>query len=218
MRTIPKESWDTDCSSDGQTDAALLRKCANKRDVAHFSCPPGVTQAARYAARRATRAIDGYAAGCALLLAIAGGCGGGANPATQDAGPIEAGPSDAGDQHCLEPPLSLDCTPAFDPSYQALYTNLLRKTCGAPETGVSCHGPDGAQDGLVLSDNAQGYDYLLGKVDGRARVVAGKPECSVLEQRLESNDPGFRMPAGMPQLPEDVRCAVRQWIAMGAKR
>jgi hypothetical protein len=117
---------------------------------------------------------------------------------------------------CLDP-LPRDCQPAFPPTYTGFYDNLLRETCGAASTGGSCHGPNGKKAGLVLSDRTEAYDYLLGQIDGRARVVPSDPECSLLEQRLESKDPSFVMPPGA-KLSEYQRCAIRQWIANGAKR
>lgn len=115
---------------------------------------------------------------------------------------------------CLDP-LPLDCSPTFQPTYEAFYENQLRSTCSAG--GTTCHGPDGAMGGLVLSDMDQAYEYLLGGVDGRARVIPGQPECSLLMQRLESDDPTFVMPVGS-KLMEGERCAIRQWIANGAER
>lgn len=137
-------------------------------------------------------------------------CGGG-QPKAKDAG----GMRDA--SACLKL-LPLDCQPAFAPEYASIYELVLLKTCGAPATGSSCHGTDGAQAGLVLADKNKAYDYLLGHVDGRARVVPGDPECSILEHRLESNDPDFRMPLGNQPLSEGQRCAIRQWIANGASK
>ena len=121
---------------------------------------------------------------------------------------------------CLEA-LELDCTPAYEPSYDAIYDDLLSKTCGAASTGSVCHfGPTAreAQGQLALSDRDQAYDSLLGNTDGRVRVRPGEPECSSLVQRLESDDPAFRMPVGSAALSVAERCVVRQWIADGARR
>jgi hypothetical protein len=123
---------------------------------------------------------------------------------------------DAGRARCLDP-LPLDCEPTYPPTFEALHQHQLARTCGAASTGGSCHGPDGAQGGLVLSGIDESYDALLGAIDGRARVIPGDPECSTLIQRLESDDPEFVMPVGA-RLTEGERCAVRQWIAMGAER
>jgi hypothetical protein len=99
-----------------------------------------------------------------------------------------------------------------------LFQHLFLPTCGSPSSGGSCHGPSGAKGGLVLSDIDGAYAELLGTQDGRVRVVPNDPECSLLEVRLESTDPAFRMPLGTMPLPESVRCAVRKWIANGAPR
>jgi Planctomycete cytochrome C len=146
-----------------------------------------------------------------LLLSAAGAAG--CDSSTPIAATSAAG-ADAG--ACLEP-LSLDCQVATQPTYPELFNNILLKTCGSPTTGASCHAPAGSQGGLVLSDMTQAYDYLLGNMGGRARVIPGDPECSIVERRLESTDPNFGMPPG-GRLSEGLRCAVRQWIANGASK
>jgi hypothetical protein len=150
---------------------------------------------------------------CALALAALG-CGGDDDAASDDAAVEDAG------NGCLAP-LPDDCTAAYPPSYDAIYDNLLRKSCGSAATGSTCHygpTPDTAQGGLVLSDRDKTYDYLLGTLGGRARVIPGDPECSVLVQRLESKDAALRMPRGGDPLPPNVRCVVRKWIESGAER
>jgi Planctomycete cytochrome C len=122
---------------------------------------------------------------------------------------------DAGRANCL-PALSLDCEPTYPATFEAFFEHRIARTCGAASTGMSCHGPDGNQGGLVLSDMDESYDALLGGIDGKPRVIPGDPECSILMQRLESEDPEFVMPVGM-RLSEGERCAVRQWIAAGAE-
>jgi hypothetical protein len=121
---------------------------------------------------------------------------------------------------CLEG-LALDCTPAYVPTYDAIFDDVLERSCGSAGTGGTCHyGPtaETAQGGLVLSDRDLAYDQLLGRGGASARVLPGDPQCSPLVARLESDDPGFRMPVGGSPLPEAARCAVRQWIANGAMR
>ncbi|MDD9936702.1 MAG: hypothetical protein OXT09_24030 [Myxococcales bacterium] len=118
---------------------------------------------------------------------------------------------------CLEP-LDLDCAPTFAPTFEGFFDNQLSTTCGSTGTGVSCHGPDGAQGELVLDDADTAYDQLLGPgTDGEPRVIPNDPECSPLIQRLESDDPTFVMPVG-GKLSDGERCAVRQWVANGAQR
>jgi hypothetical protein len=118
---------------------------------------------------------------------------------------------------CDTPPQQR-CEASIPTTYDAIYDQIIRQGCGGSATGASCHGPEGKKGGLLLADREQAYSYLLGDVDGRVRVTAGSPECSGLVHRLDSDDPSFRMPLGPPKLSEGLRCAVRQWIAMGAER
>jgi hypothetical protein len=146
-------------------------------------------------------------AGLLLPMLLALGCG------TDPTDPPDAAT-------CLEG-LALDCTPAYVPTYDAIFADVFVRSCGSASTGGSCHyGPDPAQaqGGLPLSDPDTAYMALMGTLDGRARVLPREPECSILVQRLESDDAAFRMPVGNNPLPESTRCAVRQWIAMGAQR
>jgi hypothetical protein len=59
---------------------------------------------------------------------------------------------------------------------------------------------------------------LLGNGGAKARVEPGMPECSVLMQRLSSDDASFRMPRGSAKLPDGVRCAISKWIEKGADK
>jgi hypothetical protein len=149
--------------------------------------------------------------GCALI-ACAFGCGGGDDAA--DAGGAGA------QAQCLDA-LPADCTAAYEPSYDAIFDNVLRKTCGSSATGSSCHyGPTAAEakGGLALSDRDAAYEALLGQDGTHARVVPGDAECSLLMQRLESKDVAVRMPLGGDPLPDNVRCVIRKWIENGAER
>jgi hypothetical protein len=115
--------------------------------------------------------------------------------------------------------VSLDCKPTFDPpTYDKIFENVLRPTCGSSASGTQCHGKQGMQAGLVLADHDEAYQSLLGDLDGRARVVPGKPECSILIARLESTEKRFRMPLNSDPLDDGLRCAIEQWIANGAEK
>ena len=117
-----------------------------------------------------------------------------------------------GDPEVCLPALPEDCNLLFEPSYDVLYKQFFSKTCN--EAG--CHDTKTAQAGLSFADHDEAYKLLLGDgPDGRARVLPGNPECSLLMRRLESSDPQFRMPPGGGALP-GARCAVQQWIAKGA--
>lgn len=70
----------------------------------------------------------------------------------------------------------------------------------------------------MLADADSAYKALLGQDGTSRRVVPGDPGCSVLMQRIESDDPMQRMPLLDAKLPEGFRCAVRTWIELGATR
>lgn len=112
--------------------------------------------------------------------------------------------------------VSTECAVGFPPTYANIFQQSLRGTCGGP--GVSCHGADGAQAGLVFANEQQSYDLLLGNVGNRARVIPGDPDASILVQRLECSSPLRRMPLNSDPLPATARCAIAKWIADGAQR
>ena len=171
---------------------------------AHFRRPGGAARLMRRRPPRFAIAESGPWAAVGLVVVLAAGCGGSDNSVANK---------------CLEPLGS--CTPSFSPTYDNIYKQVLVKSCGNSSFGSQCHyGPTSnlAQAGLVLSNENDAYDYLLGNKDGRERVMPGNPECSLLVQRLESKDPSYRMPVGMAPLSEGQRCAIRQWIEQGASR
>lgn len=151
----------------------------------------------------------------AFLALVACGDDGGM-PAAAGTGDGGGGTGGSAGADCLDP-LPERCDLAFAATYDAIYENLLGRTCGSSSTGTSCHGPDGGMAGLFLHDREMAYDYLLGHVDDSARVVPGDPECSMLVRRIESTDPDFFMPP-TSRLSDGERCAIERWIAMGAKR
>jgi hypothetical protein len=115
---------------------------------------------------------------------------------------------------CLAP-LDLECTPAYEPTFDQIYDRRIRGTCATG--GGNCHGAEGNKGGLTMADADGAYNALLGVGLGHARVIAGDPECSVLIKRLESDDLSFVMPLGRP-LSAGERCTIRQWVANGAER
>lgn len=146
------------------------------------------------------------AAACAFTLALVSLAGAsilGPAGCTSDDGP--------GPPACVGDP-SPTCKPEYDPpAYATIYTKILHPTC-ASGSGT-CHTSDAAMGGLVFEDPDRAYDLLL-----RSRVVPGNPSCSLLMERLESNDPSFRMPRGdVPLNPAEI-CTIAKWIAAGAPR
>jgi len=117
---------------------------------------------------------------------------------------------DSGGSACL-PQLELECVSSYDPTFDNFYAFEISQTCGA--NGSLCHAPAGNKGNLTLGDPDDAYDALV----GGGLVVPGDPECSVLIQRLESDDPNFVMPQGR-RLSAEERCAIRQWVANGAER
>lgn len=116
---------------------------------------------------------------------------------------------------CLPAPAAA-CTPEINTEFSSIHRALFAQRCGT--SGGACHGPDGRKGGLVLTDADAAYNALLGMDGTRARVVPGDPDCSLLMQLLESDDPAKRMPYGENKLSEGLRCAVRTWIEAGAVR
>ena len=77
----------------------------------------------------------------------------------------------------------------------------------------------GKQGNLLLEEPDAAYKALLGMDGTHARVQPGDPSCSMLMQRLDSDDPNVRMPRGETnKLADGLRCAVRIWIEAGAAR
>ena len=111
---------------------------------------------------------------------------------------------------CLDAGVDTSCTPAYGPTYDALYANTFQRACAA--SGVSCHASTGRQADLDFGDPDRGYEGLT-----RGMVQPGNPECSVLVQVVLSTDGKTRMPPGR-SLSESETCAIIQWIARGAPR
>jgi hypothetical protein len=119
------------------------------------------------------------------------------------------------ENQCLAEPVA-DCTPDINTDFATIHRSLLSLRCGT--SGNACHGEAGRKGDLVLSDADKAYSALLGKDGTHARVEPGDPGCSLLLQRLESDDASKRMPYGEGKLAEGLRCAVRKWIEDGAVR
>lgn len=109
--------------------------------------------------------------------------------------------------------LELECETEYEPTFENFHKFEIKQTCGTG--GSLCHGPSGNKGNLTLDvDDADGaYDALV----SGGLVIPGDPECSVLIQRLESEDRSFVMPQGR-QLSDEERCSIRKWVANGAER
>lgn len=111
--------------------------------------------------------------------------------------------------------LTADCAASYDPpTFSTIHAKILKPTC-ASGTGT-CHTSDAAMGGLVFEDEKQSYALLLGQNGGKPRVLAHDPSCSLLEKRLSSTDPSYRMPRGPTPLSAPDHCTITKWIAAGA--
>ncbi|HEX3757064.1 MAG TPA: c-type cytochrome domain-containing protein [Kofleriaceae bacterium] len=100
------------------------------------------------------------------------------------------------------------CAPLYAPTFDNIYTMTLRDTCGSQS--ASCHSAVGMQGGMSFQDQQHAFDALLA-----GRVVPGNPGCSKMIVRTDSPGASYQMPPGDP-LSEPARCALIQWVAMGA--
>src|SRR4051794_22171305 len=73
---------------------------------------------------------------------------------------------------CVED-LSASCAPLYTPTFDEIFTRTLKPTCSV--SNAACHAAAGAQGGLTFEDADASYALLLGKTDGKARVVPGDP-------------------------------------------
>ena len=114
-----------------------------------------------------------------------------------------------GGEVCVEE-IDLACTPLYEPTFDEVYNNTLKPTCGI--AGSSCHAPEGNKGGFTFDDPDDSYEQLV-----ESAVLPGDAACSVLITRLEAEDPVDAMPPGQ-SLAEAERCAIRQWVENGAER
>lgn len=117
------------------------------------------------------------------------------------------------ENQCLPEPAA-DCSPSINTDFATLHRSFFAQRCGT--SGNACHGEAGRKGNLVLNEPDSAYKALLGLDGTSARVSPGDPGCSLLLQRLESDDASKRMPLGEDKLPEGMRCAIRKWIEDGA--
>lgn len=111
---------------------------------------------------------------------------------------------------CLDAGIDLDCTPAYEPTYDALYAHTFQPSCA--KSGVSCHASTGRQGNINFDDPEEAYAALL-----HDKVRPDDPACSVLVHRVLATDGTTRMPPGR-SLSEGEQCAIVRWVANGAKR
>lgn len=107
--------------------------------------------------------------------------------------------------------LPTDCSPQYEPTFDNIHDRTLTPGCAV--SGGACHANAGAQGGLTLEDAATAYENLT----RGGRLESGDPACSLIVERLYSDDAAEQMPPGKP-LSDGERCAIVQWIEDGASR
>ena len=116
-----------------------------------------------------------------------------------------AGAGCSGDD-CVEVPET--CTPQYEPTFDAVYANTLSASCALG----GCHGGTSTTSDLSMGSTAdEAYAAL-----SAGYVEPGDPGCSLVVAHLEPGGLGDMPPGDV--LSEEERCAVRTWIAEGAKR
>ncbi len=86
------------------------------------------------------------------------------------------------------------------------------------ERCFKCHGPDVKVTAAGL--RLDSFEEATKDRDGRKAIVPGKPEQSLIWQRVSHPDKEMRMPppdSGLPDLTETQRELLKRWIAGGAK-
>lgn len=157
--------------------------------------------------KRGSRITGGYGSGrlgialllvAAALVEVSSSCGSGS------------------DGECVALPAS--CSPAISTDYNTIYKSVLGQRCGSSPGTMGCHADGDSPSGLTLSEPDTAYNALLGLGAPQSRVTPGDPSCSLLMERISSNDAAKRMPLGQAPLSDGVRCAIQTWIREGAIR
>jgi hypothetical protein len=118
-----------------------------------------------------------------------------------------------------DPPMCVEvdptnCIAAYDPTWDNVYKFVVSKSCATE--GVACHGRDGKKGNLGMFTQIDAYQGLVDGVGGKPRVIKGDAACSMLTERIETDDMDRRMPFLGDKLSASDRCAIEKWIAAGA--
>ena len=115
---------------------------------------------------------------------------------------------------CIAPEHAIDesCAPGYVPTFTNVYKNTIQMGCGS--TKSSCHSATGHSGGMSLATQDIAYESLLKA--GEDRVIPGNPACSEMIVRTNSPGEDYQMPPG-DALTAPARCALVQWVIMGAE-
>jgi len=110
---------------------------------------------------------------------------------------------------CIE--VDTSCAPGYVPTFDNVWSNTIQGKCGG--TDSSCHSVTGRAGGMTLQDIDTAYSQLT----KNGRAIGGNAACSTMIVRTNSPGEDYQMPPGDPLTPE-ARCALVQWVQMGALR
>jgi hypothetical protein len=125
---------------------------------------------------------------------------------------VACGGDDSDVLTCAE--INPQCTEGFAPTWDNVHRLVISQSCAAE--GPACHGSQGKQGGLDMSSQMAAYEGLVNGGGGKPRVTKGDASCSILTERIETDDVSKRMPRLGQKLSDGDRCAIEKWIAAGA--
>ena len=105
------------------------------------------------------------------------------------------------------------CKPGYVPTFANVYKNTIMGTCGSDN---GCHNHVTKAGGLDMSTQDLAYSGLL--QPGQRRVVPFDPSCSEMIVRTNSPGEDYQMPPNGDPLSVEERCALIQWVLMGAQQ
>jgi len=115
--------------------------------------------------------------------------------------------------NCVDSVPSAACTPLYEPTFTNVYEQTIKPHCAA--NGSGCHELSASRGALGFGDQSATYETLMSRGTLGPMVTPGDPQCSLLVVSLETTDLGALMPPGS-RLSAEERCAVTQWVRMGA--
>jgi hypothetical protein len=107
------------------------------------------------------------------------------------------------------PELNAIVFPATHVSYSGQVQPLFNRGCGGQDN--ACHGPDTFSD---FSFSLSGYQDV---VASNLIVHPGLPDGSLLVRTVEGTSPPKMPPTNQPQLNDNQKKGLRQWVAEGAQ-
>jgi hypothetical protein len=150
-----------------------------------------------------------------LVLAAAGAAACSAGSRSPAPAP-EGGDDDDGGADAAEEPV-----PTYDPTFSAIYDEILSKTCAGP----FCHGAAAASGGIDMGTQESAYQSMVGVMAngpycadaGLLIVDPGDPDASLFYLKVTNPPCGNKMPPiYVPYLDAKQTGQISGWIAMGA--